>query len=69
MGIWVYQYLCFAKESNELLWEGEVIKVIFKGLVDCGISMFMVQVYFLMKMLRSSELYIRKIPSITKFLY
>lgn len=68
MGIWVYQYLCFAKESNELLWEGEVIKVIFKGLVDCGISMFMVQAYFLMKMLRSSELYIRKIPYITKFL-
>lgn len=68
MGIWAYQYLCFAKESNELLWEGEVIKVIFKGLVDCGISMFMVQAYFLMKMLRSSELYIHKIPYITKFL-
>lgn len=41
MGICVYQYLRFARESNELLWEGEVIKVIFKGLVDCDISLFM----------------------------
>lgn len=67
-GMWVYQYLCFARESNEILWEGEVIKVIFKGLVDCSISLFIVQVYFLMKMLRSSELYICKVH-IIQFLY
>lgn len=52
MGTCVYQYLCFAKESNELLWEGEVIKVIFKGLADGGISEFMVPAYFLIEMLR-----------------
>lgn len=46
IGMWVYQYLCFARESNEVLWEGEVIEVIFKGLVDCSISLFMVQVCF-----------------------
>lgn len=33
IGMWIYQYLCFAGESNEILWEEEVIKVIFKGLV------------------------------------
>lgn len=52
----------------ENLWEGEVIKVVFKGLVDCGISLFMVQVYFLMKMLRSSELRTCKIH-IIQFLF
>lgn len=67
-GMWVYQYLGFARESNEVLWEGEVIKVIFKGLVDCSISLFMVQMYFVMKMLRSSELCICKIH-IIQFLY
>lgn len=52
MGICVYQYLRFARESNELLWEGEVIKVIFKELVDCDISMFMVLAYFSVEMQR-----------------
>lgn len=52
MGICVYQYLRFARESNELLWEGEVIKVIFKGLVDCDISVFMVLAYFIVEMRR-----------------
>lgn len=48
IGRWIYQYLRFARESNEILWEGEVTKEIFKGLVDCSVSLFMVQVYFLM---------------------